>query len=131
MRSPGSAVCSSPELRLSVSRGNTSFGTPGGTINIGTMPPKPASSKAVEQGNDAFHPEGKSSPPMLDDLTGEHRRKYDQVMEGLAVELFKRFTWTRSGGSSAPALWNRLLTGSTCPCRQKSTARHFSRRSTT
>ena len=41
------------------------------------MPPKQASSKAGEQDNDVFLPEGKSDPPTLDDLTGEHRRKYD------------------------------------------------------
>ena len=62
------------------------------------MPPKPDSSKAGEQDNDVFFSEGKSGPPMLDDLTGEHRRKYDQVMAGLVAELIKHFTWTRSGG---------------------------------
>ena len=75
------------------------------------MPPKPASSKAGEQDNDAFLPEEKFGPPTLEDLTGEHRRKYDQVMVGLAEELIKHFTWTRSGGIKCTGTLESTLDG--------------------
>ncbi|KAG2622111.1 hypothetical protein PVAP13_3NG283882 [Panicum virgatum] len=35
---------------------------------------------------------------MLDDLTAEHKRKYDQVMADLGKEVLKQYTWTRNGG---------------------------------
>ena len=62
------------------------------------MPNKMFASKSGEQDNEAFVPEGKTGPPMLEDLPPEHRQKYDQVMADLADEVLKHFTWTRFGG---------------------------------
>jgi hypothetical protein len=41
------------------------------------MPLKPSTSKAGEQDSDTFLPEGKTGPLTLEDLTPEHRQKYD------------------------------------------------------
>ena len=62
------------------------------------MPQKPSTSKDGEQDDNNFLPEGKSGPPMLDDLTAEHKRKNDQVMADLGKEFLKQYTWTRNGG---------------------------------
>ena len=91
--------------------GTTTIDTISGALTIDTMPSKLASSKAGEQDNDAFLPEGKSGPPTLDDLTGEHRRKYDQVMAGLTEEVLKYFMWTRSGGIKCTGTLESTLDG--------------------
>ena len=62
------------------------------------MPNKTFASKSGEQDNEAFFPEGKTGPPMLEDLPPEHRQKYEQVMADLVEEVLKHFTWTRFGG---------------------------------
>ena len=62
------------------------------------MPQKPSTSRGGKQDDNDFIPEGKSSPPMLDDLTAEHKRKYDQVMVDLGKEVLKQYTWTHNGG---------------------------------
>ena len=62
------------------------------------MPNKMFMSKSGDQDNEAFVPEGKTGPPMLEDLPPEHRQKYDQVMVDLAEEVLKHFTWTCSRG---------------------------------
>jgi len=35
----------------------------------------------------------------MEDLTPEHKRKFDQVMEDLAKEVLDHFVWTRNGGA--------------------------------
>ena len=46
-------------------------------------------SKGGEQDDNSFLPEGKSGQPTLDDLTAEHKRKYNQVMADLGKEVLK------------------------------------------
>ena len=62
------------------------------------MPPKLPGSKADKEDKEAFVPKRRSGPPMLEDLKGKHRWRYDQVMVDLAERVLKNYTWTRTGG---------------------------------
>ena len=62
------------------------------------MPQAPSTSKAGEQADGTFLPEGKTGPPTMEDLTPEHKRKFDLVMEDLAKKVLAHFVWTRNGG---------------------------------
>ena len=75
------------------------------------MPNKMFTSKSGEQDNEAFVPEGKTGPLMLEDLPPEHRQKYDQVMVDLAEEVLKHFTWTCSGGIKCTGTLESALDG--------------------
>ncbi|XP_039855436.1 uncharacterized protein LOC120713568 [Panicum virgatum] len=52
----------------------------------------PSTSKFNDQDNTSL-PEGKTAQPTLQDLTPEHKRKYDQVMEELAAQVIQQFTY--------------------------------------
>ena len=62
------------------------------------MPQAPSTSKAGEQADGTFLPEGKTGPPTMEDLIPEHKRKFDLVMEDLAKKVLAHFVWTRNGG---------------------------------
>ena len=62
------------------------------------MPLKLPGSKADKEDKEAFVPKRRSGPPTLEDLTGEHRWRYNQVMADLAERVLKNYAWTHTGG---------------------------------